>query len=550
MEFKDNPFYILDASLHDSKSIIHEKAENKSFELSEEICRNAERILVNPKRRLEAEIGWFPGISQRLINEINKPHARITYRRVIATINEIYNKIPILTCANIIALFMSQIEDKSPNLDDINKLFHFFFQIVNKLESSLSDTIKIINSERNTSGFPEIHLDEYFNELIEKQISLYCYISKFLLKSFEFKYRLDIITKLVESETSNGSITCDSEIFINLIKDYEFDSEVISILREKETEIDMKIDDLSMSIKHNAFEFFVLDIVEKLKSYVLEWDKIAQPIQLFYRSQGKEHESSRELFYKLRAISIDFFKKYKNIKSIQELTELQKKVFAESREASEKLTKDEDDLQRIILNNEERKKMEYYNEWVYIFKYSVKISYNKIVVNKTITCMFEEATGIRYGLTLKYKNGLQIGTQYVVSIEKASTIIEVPIRDDKMFNDVVNRLLQSIGVNILSHYIELFKDGRYIIIGGHKIYDDGMELNKSKYLFMSEIIRVSWNEINSCYSHNGCLIVEGKKNNIRASFSYQEVFNAHILEIMLNTLLKKRATSISKAFSG
>ena len=229
MEFKDNPFFILNVSFQDSKEKIQDKAEEKTLELSEEYCRNAGRILINPKKRLEAEIGWFPGVSQRLIGEITKAHNRITYRRVLATVNEILNRIPILTCANIIAFFMSQIDENTPNINDICKLFHIFFQLVNKLESTLNETVKLINFERTSSGFAEIQQDEYFQEIINNQIQLYCKIANKLLKSLDFKYRVNVITTIVTNETSNGNIVCESVIFENLIKDYEFESEVIKV---------------------------------------------------------------------------------------------------------------------------------------------------------------------------------------------------------------------------------------------------------------------------------------------------------------------------------
>ena len=70
MNFKDNPFWILDASPRDSKRVLHNKAENKSFELPEDICRNAENILLTPKKRLEAELSWFPGLSPKKTKEL------------------------------------------------------------------------------------------------------------------------------------------------------------------------------------------------------------------------------------------------------------------------------------------------------------------------------------------------------------------------------------------------------------------------------------------------------------------------------------------------
>lgn len=557
MEFKDNPFFILNVSFQDSKEKIQDKSEEKSLELSEEYCRNAGRILINPKKRLEAEIGWFPGVSQRLIGEITKAHNRITYRRVLATVNEVLNRIPILTCTNIIAFFMSQIDENTPNINDICKLFHIFFQLVNKLESTLNETVKLINFERTSSGFAEIQQDEYFQEIINNQIQLYCKIANKLLKSLDFKYRVNVITTIVINETSNGNIVCESVIFENLIKEYEFESEVISSLDNKEDNINKTIDFVSVFLKTNRSDNDIFYVLQELKRLVIEWDKIAQPIQLFYRSQGVEHKRSSDLFNKLRHISIDAYNKHNKIKISQQLTELQKQVFAESRDASDQISKDEKSINEIIHNKQSgliidekfKKKIEYYNEWGLLFKKSVKISFDKIIVNHNNICNFDEAVGIRWGLTRRYTNGRLSGITYTVSIDRSYSVLEIPIQDDKMFNDVVDRLIKTVGVKILTNYLELLKKGKYIIIDGLKIFDDGMELRKSKFLFMSEVVRVPWNNIYSCYSKNGSFIIEGTEENVGASFVYQEVFNTHILEIMLNTLIEKGVNSITKAFS-
>lgn len=49
MNFRENPFWLLETSPRDSKRVLHDKAEDKSFELPEEVCRNAENILITPK---------------------------------------------------------------------------------------------------------------------------------------------------------------------------------------------------------------------------------------------------------------------------------------------------------------------------------------------------------------------------------------------------------------------------------------------------------------------------------------------------------------------
>ena len=64
MFFDDNPFYILGLSCSADRRTIIEKAEELAFadDANAEKYEEAKNILLNPKRRLEAEIGWFPGI--------------------------------------------------------------------------------------------------------------------------------------------------------------------------------------------------------------------------------------------------------------------------------------------------------------------------------------------------------------------------------------------------------------------------------------------------------------------------------------------------------
>ena len=53
MKLLDNPFYILKCMPESSRSTIHEQAEEKSFDIDENLCKKAENILINPKKRLE-----------------------------------------------------------------------------------------------------------------------------------------------------------------------------------------------------------------------------------------------------------------------------------------------------------------------------------------------------------------------------------------------------------------------------------------------------------------------------------------------------------------
>lgn len=65
MKLEENPFYLLGVGVDSTKADITQKADDKCFdepELEEDI-EKAKGILLNPQRRIGAEIRWFPGCS-------------------------------------------------------------------------------------------------------------------------------------------------------------------------------------------------------------------------------------------------------------------------------------------------------------------------------------------------------------------------------------------------------------------------------------------------------------------------------------------------------
>src|SRR5690348_6600960 len=65
-----SPFAILGATCRDDRKRIVELAEEKSLELDHDVCQKARSDLTNPRTRLNAEIGWLPGISPRKASQL------------------------------------------------------------------------------------------------------------------------------------------------------------------------------------------------------------------------------------------------------------------------------------------------------------------------------------------------------------------------------------------------------------------------------------------------------------------------------------------------
>ena len=60
-----NSFWLLGVTVRDDKRRIIEMSEEKSLELDHELCQKAQSDLTSPRKRLEVEMAWLPGVSPR-----------------------------------------------------------------------------------------------------------------------------------------------------------------------------------------------------------------------------------------------------------------------------------------------------------------------------------------------------------------------------------------------------------------------------------------------------------------------------------------------------
>lgn len=69
VNYKENPFYILHMSLEDTRDAILEKADDMCFDEPEreDVIEQAKGVLLNPQRRIRAELGWLPEVSTTVI---------------------------------------------------------------------------------------------------------------------------------------------------------------------------------------------------------------------------------------------------------------------------------------------------------------------------------------------------------------------------------------------------------------------------------------------------------------------------------------------------
>lgn len=138
MHYKENPFYILGISMEANRDTIVQKADDMCFDApeNEEAIEQAKGILLNPQRRIRAELSWLPEVSSDIFEKICFTENDILGLNSLAAMN----------------FQLAAMEMYSPHdlADSILKVDELYATI------GIDELWKLMNKERKRAGFPLI----------------------------------------------------------------------------------------------------------------------------------------------------------------------------------------------------------------------------------------------------------------------------------------------------------------------------------------------------------------------------------------------------------
>jgi hypothetical protein len=533
---KENPFYILDATTRDNRQKIVTLAEEKSFEIDEDLCQKARAELTMPRNRVLAELNWFPGVSPRKI-ELLISQLRTSYKDLYTI-----EGIPDLARINIFIELLSTEHIKFNN----NELEKIILSIVYNFDNlNIDEIIRDINEDRTVSGFPEINDNELVeNHLIEKKRSCVKLILK-QLNNLDTLNLINTMTRIVDNETENGE-TQASSMVEDLVDDYKLHTQNFL---EQEFEKIRKLIEL-ISDKAEEGENCISPLIDKLLKMAQNWDNVAQPIQLSMKSRGLAEPLSNEVASTIRSLSIELTNDYSYIELSKKISESLKELFAELPEIIERVDEDIDTLDDLfyqrqeVINKQEREKKQFQESLNYsveigiLMKDKLSIS-SKGITWKNKTYSLESITRVTWGATKHSVNGIPTGTTYTISFGDDSSTSTVETRKSSVYEEVIDRLWKTAGMSIITKLLKDFKTGQGLIFNNTTIWDDGVTLVKPGGWFSSdEKKKFGWSEV-KIYSSNGSLVIESIKEKFFATaISYQGVYNIHFLEQLIRMKFK------------
>ncbi len=324
----DNPFYLLEASPKDTRATIISKAEEKVFFFENGVCENAQVILLNPIKRIQAELDWFLDVESELISTINT---------CIADNVEIcINELSPLSKLNAL-LYNFSIAENIESYDVEYTIVHIDEQW------ALIDAnciIEMINSYRMQAGIPEATKNDVSKALNSKRESIGHLFSKKLQDMSDEAYvslMTDLAKKYVAKEEFNYGV-----VIFDVLDQYE-----VRMQQSIEEYSNALIDQISC-IESCTNEETIRENIRKLINQAKDWDLIVQPLQLRSMSSGMPHDNSVEIGNEIRNLILHLHNEKELTDVALELTTTIQPLFIEVDDIFEMLKKDSTDLNDVL----------------------------------------------------------------------------------------------------------------------------------------------------------------------------------------------------------
>lgn len=394
MDLLQIPFHFLGATIRNNKKEIVELTTNCSLLQDPDKCAAASATLTNPQNRIDAEVGWLPGVtpesaSQFLIllessagnQQSDNPSTSTVKAQSLAAVLAALPYTDSTTVADKVleVLKLSRTtHSETDNLDSIqnllgidalNPLSHanllaarisrlpdytavdvtgWILEIVRVFEEiKPKDILKTLNRERKIAGFPEIADVSVIEEKIQDRRRYYRRVIRSALEKLSDEERPQIVMAVIDSAVGDTWPL----LIEDLVDVYE--SGIQDFLNTEEKNIETQDTRVREAADAELSDEDFTTTLDKFVQTVEKWDAIAQPIQINRKRQGLDHEDSLRVGKDARRLAIYLYNEHDKLESSQQLIGALQKVFAEIPEIAEQLAEDAEALDKITTAEEE-----------------------------------------------------------------------------------------------------------------------------------------------------------------------------------------------------
>jgi len=336
MDLLTNPFLRLGATMGDNRGRIMALAGEKSLAADEATAaavRDAKAVLIHPKRRLKAEIGYLPGLETQLVSEMIA-----TVQQDPITIRNLAH-LPSLARANLLAAGLIRVAGRLTK----DEIAQWIFALAHGHEAiAARPTVTLLNKER-AAGFPAVTDLQTVDAELRSRRQYYGQAMKQALNLLPSSLLVEVVTMAVDQATNHGNDL--APILIDDLVD-GFEVEAQGFFEKETNTIRILIQRIQQAAKREEASR-MNRLVLQLENVVKNWDRVAQPIQVSVRSRGTKHDLSDHVAGEVRSLAIDLFNNHDLLDISRRLTAFQQVVFAEMDSVVERLRQDATALNEI-----------------------------------------------------------------------------------------------------------------------------------------------------------------------------------------------------------
>ena len=516
MKLIDNPFYILKCLPESNEKTILEQVKSKSSEIGEQLCFNSKDILLNPSKRLEAEVSWFPGFG---IDSLTK-RICIVYKYFNKYIsNFIFIKTNnYLAEANLLAFGLENEKDaKSWSNEDIRLLISYLCKNSEKI--NIEDIKRNIELSRSKANFPLNITNEQLSFFIEEQKKYYKQVLFKFIIQIDSKRINKILTDILNDAEINGESNCYWSLYEQVINDYE--SYYYDFFQKQKNIITQIIDKMSNSYELSSKNYTV---DEKLDENLILLNNVAEPIKTLKKTRGQNFEYYDNIYYLIRELYLKASNEFSNYNFSNELIRLCKIYFYDLKNLCVLIEEDRKDLDALIYQ-ESNKDVLFYAWGDNPNKKSIKTDDSSIIINNDKIIYYNHI--IKYKFSKPEDNGSTLS----VICKHSKGPIQIKIPNKEFSEKLKDMLMKKVATLLTFDYLDLLKEGNELQFGKLVFNDYGIKL-PGKSFFINNTKSFTWNEIKDISFENNEITIIGP-GSYKISESLDADYNLEVLKLML-----------------
>ncbi len=533
-----NPFWILGASTRDNRRRIIELADEKLLHHDDEKYQKARQQLTAPRSRLSAEIAWLPGTSPAKTAQI-LGQLEVDPRGV-----RDVDGLPSLAHANVLAAACEGIQTS----DYPEQIVAFVERLATTADCLDRDQIlRDINEDRMVAGFPEVTTADLVDDELAERKRFYRKAVKDALDELPSNVIIDVMTSVVYNLTKAG-VAQAPKLIDDLVDTYEVEAQGF-LQAEAEN-----LNRLIAGTRENAAkgEAVIKPLIDKLESILRKWDRVAQPVQLSFKSRGQMHGLSGNLAYGVRSLAVDLFNDHGLIEYSQRLTNIIAELFAEVPEVAERAEEDVEALEGILEKRFEAEAER--EEWAREITYETTVGsvFGKPLAISPAGVRYgdlhfalEDITRVRWGGVRRSVNGIPTGTTYTIGFGDNAREAVVQFRGEQIFLAFTQRLFRTVGPRLMTEMLAKLRAGKAYTIGSIVLRDNAVILPRNKLWGQAEAVGCSWDDV-KIWSESGSFFIAAKRDpKVRGSCSYIEDANTHLVEQAIRMAFERGTDKLS-----